>query len=357
MGDRNAKKELTSDDKDKRKLARRIVRAVQAALEDANHKESELCRRPYEEELLDIEQLLERSALSRRISDASLVLRPSTRDAAAVDSIEAGNGGLLINGVDHTDADAMDQTPDEGIPAVAPVDANEGSMQPEVNTLSNNQAFVGDPANATATDTLKQPSPPNQLTPAPSALVARAQNLPVSSDSSDPPPSDQQVLPHPPPTPPLSTNSHSNSQPQNQPPMTSATIAAPKPAPRLPETPLSLGGVPWYMESFDPFGTSVYEERWTGRDVARGMSEDLTDLSEGELDGLVGPDAEAMDIDGMQPEYVEERRMRLTRSGAREAAAEAKEEEKEAKEEKEEKGKGKDRTKSGKFKKRWRGFR
>ena len=51
--------------------------------------------------------------------------------------------------------------------------------------------------------------------------------------------------------------------------------------------PLSNGGIPWYMDPFDPEGTTVQEERWTGRELVRGMSEELSDMDEEELSGLV----------------------------------------------------------------------
>ncbi|KAL8694872.1 MAG: hypothetical protein Q9218_000536 [Villophora microphyllina] len=54
---------------------------------------------------------------------------------------------------------------------------------------------------------------------------------------------------------------------------------------------LSAGGIPWYMEPFDPNGTTIHEERWTGRELVRGMSEELSDMDEAELSGLVGDGA------------------------------------------------------------------
>lgn len=51
------------------------------------------------------------------------------------------------------------------------------------------------------------------------------------------------------------------------------------------------GGIPWYMEPFDPCGTEVHEERWTGRDVLRGMSEELSEMGEDELNEL-GPSSD-----------------------------------------------------------------
>ena len=46
-------------------------------------------------------------------------------------------------------------------------------------------------------------------------------------------------------------------------------------------------GVPWYMQNFQPDGTTIEEEHWTGRDLVRAMSEDLSDMDEEEMSGLV----------------------------------------------------------------------
>ena len=51
-------------------------------------------------------------------------------------------------------------------------------------------------------------------------------------------------------------------------------------------------GVPWYMESFRPNGTTLEEEQWTGRDLVRGMSEDLSDMDEEEMSGLINADGD-----------------------------------------------------------------
>jgi NuA3 HAT complex component NTO1 len=79
--------------------------------------------------------------------------------------------------------------------------------------------------------------------------------------------------------------------------------------------------MPWYMEPFDPVGTTVWEERWTGREVARGMSEELSDMDEEELDGLVEVDGDEVEVGKVEG-----------------------------------KGEGVEKKK-GKVKKRWRGFR
>jgi NuA3 HAT complex component NTO1 len=51
--------------------------------------------------------------------------------------------------------------------------------------------------------------------------------------------------------------------------------------------PLTHGGIAWYLEPFEPQGTTVYDERWSGREVLRGMSEELSELDDEVLNGLV----------------------------------------------------------------------
>jgi NuA3 HAT complex component NTO1 len=54
--------------------------------------------------------------------------------------------------------------------------------------------------------------------------------------------------------------------------------------------PLARGGIPWYLEPFDPQGTTIHDEEWTGREVLRGLSEELSELDEAEMNGLVDGD-------------------------------------------------------------------
>lgn len=60
--------ELSLEQREKRKLAKRIIKAIQPALEDAIKKESELNGKPFEKELKDLDLILENSVSSRRAS-------------------------------------------------------------------------------------------------------------------------------------------------------------------------------------------------------------------------------------------------------------------------------------------------
>ena len=158
--------ELSLEQRDKRKLAKRIIGAVQPALEDALRKESDLSRRPFERELKDLDSMFEYSDLTRR---------------------ESGGG----DGNEEEGSHAMGKRPEE---------SNSGG------TEGHDDSPV---------------------------------TLPVRSEN------DEQL-------------------------------------------PLAQGGIQWYMQPFDPEGTTIHEERWTGRDVMRGISEELSELDDEELQGLQG---------------------------------------------------------------------
>jgi NuA3 HAT complex component NTO1 len=54
--------------------------------------------------------------------------------------------------------------------------------------------------------------------------------------------------------------------------------------------PLAQGGIPWYLRAFSPEGTTVYDEQWQGRDVLRGMTEELSEIDDDALNGLIDKD-------------------------------------------------------------------
>jgi NuA3 HAT complex component NTO1 len=184
--------ELSLEQREKRKLAKRIIKVIQPSLEDAIKKESELNRKPFEKELKELDVILDHSVMSR-----------------GGDSPEPEGDTEM-----STHADAM-----EGI---------------EETTEAPSEA---------------QPAPDQQPTEDSGAEGAPAED-----------PMNNVYAYHRHPTPVLTE--------QDQ------------------QLPLAQGGIQWYMQPFDPVGTTIHEERWTGRDVMRGMSEELSELDEDELEGL-----------------------------------------------------------------------
>lgn len=251
-------KDLIADHKAKKMLANRIVKAVKGPLEDAMRKEGELLGRPHEKELRDLDRLLEASVRSRR---------------------DSRNGSQLGDGV----ADPIQQRQ-----SISGGSSDENSANSSKQNASNLVGTEIDPAithtfQATTSKSVKHKGHRQQPTPEsmpPTNGAVSDDHL--SNDNIDELVSHQlgKDTPPEPVTPPLSSGGHSQ--------------------------PLSQGGIPWYLECFDPVGTKIEEERWKGRELVRGMSEDLSDMDEEELSGLVEPE-EAEGGGGSAPQQVEEK--------------------------------------------------
>ena len=253
-------KELSAEYKEKRKLAKRIVKAVQPSLEDATRKESEILRKPFERELQHLDHLLELSLSSRRDSLNGSLLGELSHSMVSEEkpvNLEVSSNGYLESDeqvpVDET-ANAVnglglhcDNTPSSDDPVVATVRTRGGEISVRPNSTSESKG---------------------------SQAIYRTPPMEEHDTHGSKPELNPGIQIHEPPTPPISTGG----DPQ----------------------PLSSGGIPWYMETFDPDGTTVQEERWTGRDLVRGMSEELSDMGDEELSGLVDIDAPtgADDADG-----------------------------------------------------------
>ncbi|RMZ77596.1 hypothetical protein DV737_g4246, partial [Chaetothyriales sp. CBS 132003] len=198
---------MAQEDRDRRAVARRVLKAIQPQLEDAIRKEGELTGRPYAQQLRELDDAL----LSRRASVAG-------SDLAVVESVEMAaqtNGVSTPQGAEVKMADA---------PGAVHEPFLNGSLPEAVND-SNKPAKNGNAVH----------------TPAPS------------------------------------TN-------------------GPQPA-------FGAGGIPWYVEQFDPDGTTIYEERWTGQQVLRELSEELSEMDEEEL-GALGPDEMDIDLDQAQEKTI-----------------------------------------------------
>lgn len=266
---------LTPEQKELRKLAKRIIKAVQGSLEAAVRKEAELGGKPFEKELRDLELLLGNGMLSRRDSTvASIGEEASEADADGkrlqgeiAPSWSMPNGdGVVENGIQGP-SDLPVPTDSQPQPSVEPGQPKSTTTHPEpfgIELAMRNgpqmesvSIQVDAPASRDEPGDLGNDAGGTRMVyePAGHGDVGRGINgiqAPLRG----------------PPTPPLSS---------------SEDLLAP----------LSHGGIPWYLEPFDPVGTTIHEERWTGREVVRGMSEELSELDEEELRGLVDEELEA----------------------------------------------------------------
>ncbi|KAK4938616.1 hypothetical protein LTR10_020967 [Elasticomyces elasticus] len=235
--------DMKQEDRDRRTLTRRIVKAIEPLIEDAARKEAELHGRPYAQQIREMDEAL----LSRRGSVAESV------DTQVFDSVEAQQEtGIASPG----DGDiVMTDVPNEGLEKSPRLERN-GENQ-------DNAEKVG----ATKPDGLRLEAELVVFDTPPASTNGFKHEQRVNGDIQS-----DQVPQVEPPTPPMSLEGHSQNMP-------------------------SEGGIPWYVAPFDPDGLTIYEERWTGPEVLRDMSEELSEMDEDELQGLGPGDDLAEDVD------------------------------------------------------------
>ncbi|RAR05407.1 bromodomain and phd finger-containing protein [Stemphylium lycopersici] len=225
---------LTAEQKEMKKIVKRITKVLQPHFEEAIRKESELAGRPYEK-LPDLETLLNQK-LQRRpsvLSHDENIRQTTETDQPSVEQAQE-------DAVDGEEAAMMRQKPDEMQMAPTPDD----------------NAADADHTHDEAADE------------AAIALQLGQDALHVSANQTR-----SDIL--------AENHAHANGRPEPlTPPRSEKNLL----------NPLGNGGVPWYFETFDVHGTTVYEERYTGREVLRDMSEELSELDDDELDGLADSD-------------------------------------------------------------------
>jgi len=265
--------ELSLEQREKRKLAKRIIKAIQPALEDAIRKESELSGKPFEKELKELDLILESGVLSRRASmvdgtaDQEVVYRNELASAADENSgVQNAELAKLEQNDESLSERAADNTEDINMPDVGDTEEIPDALR---NDVAKTEAAAADSSTCDHGNTEPVQGELN-LTDASANGVAKKHNDTVSSH----PPNQQMAAAPAPLTPPLSFQGDQ-------------------------QLPLAQGGIQWYMQPFDPIGTTIHEERWTGRDVMRGMSEELSELDEDELKGLVDHELEE-GLEGLQ---------------------------------------------------------
>jgi NuA3 HAT complex component NTO1 len=222
---------LTPEQKDTKKLVKRITKGLQLHFEEASRREAELAGRPYEE-LPDLETLLNQK-LRRQPSllDPQESIRQTTETEQPIAEQDAA----------HPDgeAEAVAAKPEEMQLAPTP-DEN-----------------ANDPHRTAHDEAADEAAIAAQL--GQDAMRGSGEQLLDDAMEVDAVGSNGQPL-----TPPRSEKNLLN--------------------------PLGNGGIPWYLEYFDIDGTTVHEERYTGREVLREMSEELSELDDDVLDGMEDSD-------------------------------------------------------------------
>ncbi|KAE8356214.1 enhancer of polycomb-like-domain-containing protein [Aspergillus coremiiformis] len=264
--------ELSLEQREKRKLAKRIIKFIQPALEEAIKNESELNRKPFEQELKELDLMLENSVMSRR---GSQVESPAAGDEVPEKPEGPTNTDQTVN---EDEAIAAKLEPLEGTEVTAPDNSEDIAMQDA------NEAQPPDDAVSLSTPTAEHKSAVQE-----EKASAGVPPTPIESQSAPNGTVDKSDAGHPEEQP-----GESQKEPLTPPPSFKGDQ----------QLPLAQGGIQWYMQPFDPVGTTIHEERWTGRDVMRGMSEELSELDEEELKDLVDDELEGemnTAIDGSTP--------------------------------------------------------
>lgn len=225
---------LSNEQKELKKLAKRIVKAVKEPLEEAMRKEADMSSREHDEELRKLDSM--NIFTSDRVAeiDETNLTKLSLKDRTASDASAAGGASIT--------ADTYDHDPDEH--------TDEAVIH--LNIAGNN-------------DTV--PIPNNKHTPA-------SKTTSCASSSHNPTTKTLSSKPTEPLSPPISTDLSAA-------PTLPAALSSCDP-----HNVFAHGGVPWYLAPFDPIGTTVHDERYTGRAVLRDMSEELSDMDEDTLTEL-----------------------------------------------------------------------
>ncbi|KAF2141640.1 uncharacterized protein K452DRAFT_318612 [Aplosporella prunicola CBS 121167] len=261
-GNQSTNGTLTPEQKDKRKLAKRIIKAVQGLLEDAIIKEGQLAGKPYEKELRELDALLDNSVRSGAESVAA-AHGETIEEASDEETDERPLTNGAVQDVEMTDAG-------EEKPQTASEEANDTNGLPNGDQAADEQEHDEKPQLRGGLG--EADVHPTQAEGPPQSTANIEQHADESAGGRQGSISTAPALSN-------SGSTHpSTVHPEPlTPPQSDGDLLAP----------LTNGGIPWYFETFDPHGTTIHDERWTGRDVVRDMSEDLSELGDDELNELV----------------------------------------------------------------------
>lgn len=239
-----------SEARDRKRLGKRIIKAVQSQLEAALKAEADITSKPYATLHKELEDMIEASLEIRKPSTSRPQIEASVQvdqDVVMVDAAEGAHITTMQGGADdEADAGGVDgdkMEVDELSIEVKDEDVAQNSAEMTVGSTADDGALQESEGKPLTNGVKSAPTPPNTNG-----------YEPVAQDSAQPTPL----------TPPQSNGSLG----------------------RETDNTLTDGGVLWYLRPFDPVGTTAVEEQWAGRDAVRALSEELTDMDDEELNDL-----------------------------------------------------------------------
>ncbi|KAH8880702.1 hypothetical protein GQ53DRAFT_754823 [Thozetella sp. PMI_491] len=246
--------------RDRKRLGKRILRAIQPQLEIALKDEADIISKAFEDLQKELEAMLDASLELRQrtitVSQDDIAVRAS-QDVEMTDAPEEAQ--IIVRDLDDERDAEGEVLDDEEVEATAVNTKAEGERSIDVGTseaeesakvngiVSSNASVAGEGANGKNAE--------NQLgnrqkdSASPPAINGFGPGL------------------HPPNSGPLT------------PPQSNGSLS------RAQTDVLSDGGLHWYLKGFDLEGTTAVEQ-WSGRDTARSSSEELSDMDEERLKGL-----------------------------------------------------------------------
>ncbi len=293
-----ATKRTYTDIRQRRSLGKRILKAVQPQVEKALRMECDISSKPYDDLHKELLTMMEASfevgrsrattmaaangdpnggaaELSQDIVMSDAPGEPEITVASLLEGEVKINGHVAADADD--DADVMDTSPDGAANEGGSIEVNTSSLLQTNGVASSNASMAGGQETTTADKT---------------AVAGQTQEAAAETE---------QVMTTTATTGPMTNGVKETDTQTTTPPATNGYVGLPRinvPAPPTPpqsngslgkEAPDVLtegGGVPWYLKTFDPHGLSVVVEQWAGKDIVRGLSEDLTDIDDDELKGL-----------------------------------------------------------------------
>ena len=260
---------LTAEQKEKKKLARSIVKAIHSSLDDAARKEAELGGRPYEKELLALDALLQENLRSKQ--DMSSILEAKAVQLDESDNETSNKFALEEDGERQQLPTSIEKSSEDKSKIQLSADMNriDSHAKAHISEIINKEVstdmhegaknhlrsgnIVGFDHNTEFAKTSRS----NEMNGAASGTSGDSSQIGFQQTNNN----GKLCVVQEPLTPPSSEKDLSAS--------------------------FANGGIPWYLEPFDPIGTTIHDERWTGREVLRGMSEELSELDDEEVDGLM----------------------------------------------------------------------
>lgn len=244
-----------SEARDRKRLGKRIIKAVQPQLETALKAEADITSKPYTNLHKELEGMI----------DASLEIRKlSTSNSQAELSVQADHDVVM--------ADATDEAPITAAKSEVDGEANTGGEEGDKMVVDELSIEVKD-----------EDAAPNSN----SETVVASTTDGAAAHESEGKPLLNGVTSAP--TPP-NTNGYVPVVAQNTtqltpltPPQSNGSLGQ---GTTTTDSTLTEGGILWYLRPFEPVGTTAIEEQWAGRDAVRSLSEELTDMDEEELNDL-----------------------------------------------------------------------